>query len=35
MGGGQKGVKGHTCAVTDKNWTAGSEHNVVYTETEI
>lgn len=36
MGGERaKGVKGHICMVTDKNWTVGGEHGAIYTETEI
>ena len=30
-----KGVKGHICMVTDKNWIVCGEHNAVYTEAEI
>ena len=33
--GRAKGVKGHVCMVTDKNWTTGGEHNAVYKETDV
>lgn len=30
-----KGVVGHTCIVTDDDWSLGGAHDVVYTEMEI